>query len=397
MAKVFIEETTLTNIGDAIRGKEGSSALVPVTDMATRITNLPSGGGGGADLPDEAFLITGDCRYRFTYGGWDWFLEEFVDKLTTQEISKCDYMFYSSNIEQIPFDINIKDVDNLSYMFHSAGNLTTPPKIRGTIKWGTSTKLGSLLYGCSNLRDMEDVFTPEMLDSCSTVKVTSSYSSPALGNMLCVCYSLRQIPSWWYKLKLNPESTAFPSASNTIYYSGLSTCTSLDEATNIPVWRCAGAQTSNMLSSTFSSCYRVKDITFETNPDGSPIEVKWKTQTIDLSSYIGFGPSSNYVLNNNSGITADKQVTDDASYQALKDDPDWFTTNKSYSRYNHDSAVATINSLPDTSAYLASAGGTNTIKFNGSLGALTDGGAINTLTAEEIAVATAKGWTVTLS
>jgi hypothetical protein len=69
----------------------------------------------------------------------------------------------------------------------------------------------------------------------------------------------------------------------------------------------------------------------------------------------------------------------------------------SYCRYNHDSAVNTINSLPDTSAYLAEKGGTNTIKFRGTLGSKTDGGAINTLTEEEIAVATAKGWTVTLS
>lgn len=68
----------------------------------------------------------------------------------------------------------------------------------------------------------------------------------------------------------------------------------------------------------------------------------------------------------------------------------------SASVYNHDSAVETINSLPDTSAYLASAGGTNTIKFKGDSGSATDGGAINTLTEEEIAVATAKGWTVTL-
>jgi hypothetical protein len=49
-------------------------------------------------------------------------------------------------------------------------------------------------------------------------------------------------------------------------------------------------------------------------------------------------------------------------------------------------------SLPDTSTY-----GSNTIKFKGASGALTDGGAINTLTEEEIAVAAAKGWTVALS
>ena len=35
-----------------------------------------------------------------------------------------------------------------------------------------------------------------------------------------------------------------------------------------------------------------------------------------------------------------------------------------------------------------------TIKFKGAAGAKTDGGAINTMTEEEIAVATAKGWTV---
>jgi hypothetical protein len=77
--------------------------------------------------------------------------------------------------------------------------------------------------------------------------------------------------------------------------------------------------------------------------------------------------------------------------QALKDNPDWWTCDVNYSRYNHDSAVATINSLPDCSAT-----GTNTIKFKGTMGAKTDGGAINTLTEEEIAVAAAKGWTVSL-
>ena len=128
---------------------------------------------------------------------------------------------------------------------------------------------------------------------------------------------------------------------------------------------------------------------------GSPYVKRWKSQTINLSSNIGYGSGIASFENYNSGITADKEVKDDATYQALKNDPDWFTSNVAYSRYNHDSAVETINSLPDTSAYLATAGGTNTIKFKGDSGSATDGGAINTLTTEEIAVATAKGWTVT--
>ena len=80
----------------------------------------------------------------------------------------------------------------------------------------------------------------------------------------------------------------------------------------------------------------------------------------------------------------------------MKNDPDSWSNSLDYSKYNHDSAVETINSLPDTSAYIATAGGTNIIKFEGASGAKTDGGAINTLTEEEIAVAAAKGWTVTL-
>ena len=135
-------------------------------------------------------------------------------------------------------------------------------------------------------------------------------------------------------------------------------------------------------------------MSFATN-NGIPYTANWKGQTIELTTYVGYASTATDILNYNSGITSDKQVTDDTTYQALKNDPDWFTTKVAYSRYNHDSAVATINSLPDTSAYLAANGGTNTIKFKGDSGSATDGGAINTLTEEEIAVATAKGWTVT--
>ena len=156
--------------------------------------------------------------------------------------------------------------------------------------------------------------------------------------------------------------------------------------------------TSNMFYDTFSSGYRLKDVIFATQDDGTPYTVNWKSQTIDLGvDYIGYAYDNSTILNYNSGITADKEVIDNTTYQALKNDPDWWTKNVAYSRYNHNSAVNTINSLPDTSAFLATKGGTNTIKFKGAAGSATDGGAINTLTAEEIAVATAKGWTVSLS
>lgn len=130
---------------------------------------------------------------------------------------------------------------------------------------------------------------------------------------------------------------------------------------------------------------------FTLKDDGTPYIVQWNNQTIDLTEYIGFCGYTDWITSYNSGITADKQVSDSSTYNTLKNDPDWFTTDINYSRYNHTSAVNTINSLPDTSAYLTTNGGTNTIKFKGAAGALTDGGAINTLTEEEIAVAVSKG------
>jgi hypothetical protein len=145
---------------------------------------------------------------------------------------------------------------------------------------------------------------------------------------------------------------------------------------------------SNAFTTTFGATYRLRRVTFETNPDGTPAVCQWRSQTIDLSGS-GVGSVTSY------GFTADTQIKDDATYQALKNHPDRWTSSKNYSLYDRASAVETINSLPDTSEYLkTNSTWSNTIKFAGGNGANTDAGAINTMTAEEIAVATAKGWTV---
>ena len=105
MSKVFIEESTLTSICNSIREKGGTTDPIKVSDIPTAITNLPSGGGG--DLPEEAFVISGDCNYRFANNGWNWFIEQYGNKITTKDISGASNMFNSSNgITEIPFDLN---------------------------------------------------------------------------------------------------------------------------------------------------------------------------------------------------------------------------------------------------------------------------------------------------
>lgn len=401
MAKVFIEETTLTAIGDAIRSKTGKTELIDPANMSTEIAGIEAGSGGGYEPPAEAFNITGGCSYRFAHGYWDWFIKDFSNRVTTKDITDAQYMFYNSKIEEIPFQLNLKSGSStrLNDMFDSCSKLTVCPKVRGDIKWDTTTTLSAMLSSNYMLRDMEDVLTPEMTKGYSSVKITNAYNVPRLCHPAKYAYSLRRLPSWWYNFKLNPESTVFPAYSYSIYKDAFSYAYALDEATNIPVWHCQGAQTSDIFIGMLYYTNRLKAFTFETNADGTPIETKWKSQTIDCSQNMGWQTSkyeNSSVTSYNSGITIDKRVYNDETYQALKNDPDWYACSVEYSRYNHDSAVETINSLPDTSAYLASAGGTNTIKFKGEAGSKTDGGAINTLTEAEIAVATAKGWTVTL-
>lgn len=386
MSKYVIDSSTLTSIADSVRTKGGTTDPIVVSDIPTAITNLPSGGGG--DLPEEAFVISGDCSYRFSNNGWNWFIQQYGDRITTNDISDAQYMFYQINkIAEIPFDLNFdssKSYHNLTNIFSNCTNITQVPKINNVKVYQTR----NMFYGCNNLRtipdDIADTWDWSYLES-----QTSGYTG-GQAEMFSTCYSLRSIP-----MNLIKSGNPYQYYGYSYYSSGFYYCYVLDELANLPIPYTKATWTSNAFVNTFSYCHRLKNVTFALN-NGVPYTVTWKSQVIDLASYVGYAYDKSSIIKYNSGITSDKEVTDDATYQALKNDPDWFTDNIEYSRYNHDSAVATINSLPDTSAYLATAGGTNTIKFKGQAGASTDGGAINTLTEEEIAVAAAKGWTVTL-
>jgi hypothetical protein len=414
MAKVFIEETSLTAIGDAIRAKTGDNALMSPAEMAEAIEGITTGGGGGSDdcngrhIPEEALTITGNCSYKFANSGWNWFIEQCGDEITTKDISNANNMFTSSKqLTSIPFDLNfVSGGCDVTSMFSFCKKIKTIPAIdfKQTSK---HQSFQNLFNGCNNLEEIGKLSNlypnnfGNMFDSCNRLRYlpefenlnlsrVHSYAYAGGSYVFRYCYSLRSIPEELLKQLYNPLGT---SSSYVVFPGSFQDCYVLDELRGVsPV---TGALTSNVFLNTVNGCNRLKDFIFDTQEDGTPYEVNWKSQTLDLTSYVGyayelFAGSSIKVLEFNSGITADKRVTDDTSYQALKNDPDWFTTDIAYSRYNHDSAVNTINSLPIT---------TNTgctIKFKGALGSATDGGAINTLTEEEIAVAAAKGWTVTL-
>ena len=365
-----IEELNITANG-TYEAPEGVDGYSPIT-----VDVIPEG------VPtDEELTISGNCGNRFSSDNWNWFLEKYKDRLIFYNINNASVMFGGSNyIKSLDFDIIFDDsyssVSTLS-MFATCYRLENIRKIINL----KGKDMGDMFNGCYSLRYLPQFENFSLQDNV--------YSN--LGSLFRYCYSLRSIPEEFLK-KLSITASGGYSSYSLGYY-GFNNCQTLDEIKGINIRR--KNITSNLFSNTFDNCSRVKNIIFTKEDNGSPYTATWKNQYINLASDVGYGPYDEYIIGYNSGITLDKKVIDDTTYQTLKNDPDWYTLKKEYSRYNHDSAVATINSLPDTSAYIAEKGGTNTIRFIGNAGSATDGGAINTLTEEEIAVATAKGWTVT--
>ena len=232
------------------------------------------------------------------------------------------------------------------------------------------------------------------------------------------CYSLKSVPHNLIDFPLDIDSTSvgYPSCSD-MYGS----CYQLEEV-YLPVKHATtGGTNSNYIYNSISSSnnlYMVKHWLFQTNPDGTPIVSRFKGSTIEIRSLTGahyYGnsmtmPWSNILSNIQNqdwfrygDFDVNKMMWNAETFELYKDDPQAYICQLAYdpdtkekigykmSWYNHDAAVETISTLPDTSAY-----GTNTIKMYGASGEFT-GGRIDTLTTEEIAVATAKGWTVALA
>lgn len=368
-------DVTLTYKGSTIAEMDASGSKTLKTagkycEGDIGVSYVKPSGGGGVEIPDSAFVLSGDCISWDYNGKWDNFITAYADRWSTSNITDASNMFKSSKLSSLLFNINLGSNPILSSMFYYSRFTTLPTIIGDNIE----------VQGMSNFLSYNDKIKNIPDGYFNFIgSVYGNYSN--MSGMLSNCYCLRNFPA---SINIIPQKIMSTSNYNSFYYGMCLGCYVLDEITNLGVSTLI-TYTKNAFGNVVTSCMRLNNFTFESGKT-----VNWKNQTIDLST-VGYGliaiSASNY------GITSDKQVTNATTYQALKNDNDWFTSDAAYSRYNHDSAVATINSLPDASAYLAANGGTNTIKFKGAAGSATDGGAINTLTEEEIAVATAKGWT----
>lgn len=368
----------LTNIADAIRAKTGKTEQMTLDAMVDEIGAIETGGG---ELPEEAFNYRGTLDYLFYMNHNKWIIDTYKDKIKINGAIGTKYMFASSDYESIPLEINYKDNASTDYMFAYCRYLKEIPKLNQL----RLESYNNMFYNCYSLRGFDEDFGNDI--DWSLVENTTVQSAYGHNAVFTGCYSLRKLPMNF--IKHYNKNVSYYST----WYTGINNLHSLDEIIDMPVGY-KPAYTSNIFGNFTNYCGRLKNVIFETN-NGIPYEKEWKSQTINLSTCVGWLYTD--ALFEYGGITRDKYAQTEEEYNLLKNDNDFCTNKMEYSRYNHDSAVETINSLPDTSAYLAANGGTNTIKFKGLAGSLTDGGAINTLTDEEIAVAAAKGWTVSFT
>ena len=179
MSKALITESVLTDIANAIRTKDGSTATMKPTEMAAKITAIPTGGGGSeiarkivertiTEYSDSGVTKVGDYAFQS------------CATLTSASLSSCEnvgyYAFYDcSGLE----NIDLPKCENINTSaFYNAKKLTgaTLPKC---------TTLGAnAFYNCTSL-------TSVSLPECVTVNNSAFYGCSALAGIdLPECTSL---------------------------------------------------------------------------------------------------------------------------------------------------------------------------------------------------------------
>lgn len=361
--------------------------VIKPEEMATIVTNLPKSPG------KEELTFSDDISYLFMNGGFDWVTNNYGEMVTLKDVYKLSYAFgYSAAYPVNGIYCNNKMSGSGSYAFYAYKG-TQLPMVHNFKPDAMDNMFAYMNYVTEFPEGYGEDWDFTYIDG-----LTSAYSGATYA-MFQGCSSLRKIP-----MVLLQHGNPVVTNSYSMFNNMCNECYVLDELIDIPNthWNAIYNSTSsynNLFSGTVNKCCRLKDFTFASNFEVNGLPVKWANQVLDLTT-VGYNTVGESYITNNSkyhGCTKDKFINSDEKYALLKDDPDATATHAKWSRYNKESAIRTINSLPDCSVYQTSNNqGANIIKFYGYSGANTDGGAINTLTDEEIAVAAAKGWTVTL-
>lgn len=305
--------------------------------------NIITGTMDNSLIPTETLLkFTGDLSYFDYNGRMDKWFKTYKNLLSFDDATDAQNMFYSSTLTEIPA-ITFNGASSAMGMFMQCYNLTTFPTL-ATKKSGKETlDCVNMFNNCKKLVELPN--NTYFSSVFATGAFAGTYSFMGMFQNCLALTKLSDLSIFDRKIRAKQYSTDTNQGN---YMNLFSNCQSLQELSNFPLRNSGDTYDVNMFSETFYKTYSLRKLTFSATGSFS-----WSNQVIDLST-AGYSNS----------------VAD--------------------SVYNHNSAVETLNSLPTVS------GSSNYIKFKNGAGSATSGGSISNLTSEEIAVATAKGWTVSL-
>lgn len=352
MSKVLTDSANYSAIADAIREKNGSSIMYKPSQMADAIIAIPTGGGGN-DIIIDVYKIKefeehklGPAIVQLMGKDGTLTLDSSVTDIDAFNNDITDHLFQDlcgSNDQNLVIDLNRVQVTS-AFLSAIKGSANYPGSnctymfsgLRNTENYGVTFP--------SWVKELKPNTCGGMFDNCITDTIpefdTTAMGSSSLVNSYMFQYCMATTIPVSITKAMKSKGSGQRTSYYTFYYSGFYYCVNLRKIESLGVELSTGYD--NNFYRTFDECHSLSSFTFEMNDDNSPIEAVWRNQTIDM-------------------------------------------TKTSSTTYNHDSMVETINSLPDVSG-----GTSNSIKFKGSYGG-------NDLTSEEIAVASARGWTVTIS
>ena len=374
MADYLIKDTTLTNIADAIRAKKSSTDTYTPAEMATAISSIETGGGGGPTAEDLTF--TGDLTKFNYYGRMSKLIKKYGSLMSFNDVTNLESAFMGNdplNSDYSNWTINLSKCILLK-CFMSHDTITGFPKFQGTV-----ISLNSLFWLGDSIESIpDDLFSA--VTEFSYKEAESDYSGIFSG-----CKALKKVPLWFGNMTFTTKAGSITSYSS-VYYNTFFNCYKLKELI-LPIIPSPANLNSNCFYNTFTNVRSMRKFVFAPPPAGNEA-VLWTHQTINLAdTNCGYSSSAVQMTGN--------IISDDETYNLYKNDPDAWADKLEYSFYNHNSALETIRSLPYAQFFdTPQSSLQNVIRFYGKSGEKTDGGAINTLTTEEIAIATNKGWTV---
>lgn len=348
------------------------------TEMAKAINELEV-------ISEDALTITGNCQYRFAYSGWDWLINQMGDKIITKDISNASNMFSFSKVSEIPFDINLTVITNtstrhnLSRMFAQADHLQAIPMIYNALP----NDISAIFQNCENVTTFPEGFAENWNWSFFDT-ATAGYNGN-MSQMFSYCMKLRKIPKVFFL-----HGNLYVSYSYATTYNGFNNCYSLEELEDvfIPYKANLSGTYSNIFTNMVRDCWRLKKLTLMTQEDGTPYTVNWKDQTIDLTT-AGFS-SNTTTMTSKTNFTNDTKIDTVEKWHGYMDGsyPDGWAASVGYSTFGATAVKELIATLPTAS-------GTNTVKLKKAAASAIPGEEMTSLTEEDIAVATEKGWTIT--